>query len=160
MPFGPAGRIRRPIGRVEREVGMSAVGATPPPQDSALANGSKAGAGLVANGTQTPADTTKLPDPIPATSVDTSAANANGKWKDLPKPGAGIASVGGGTGRPQNGKPAAPGTQPGKPGTGVAGGPGGPGTPPSAMPPPIPPIHTATVTPPPPPKGKVDESGF
>jgi hypothetical protein len=145
------------VGAVKYIKGKNAVADTgqTSPQDS-----SKAGAGLVANGTQAPPqDTTKLPDPIPATSVDTTAANS--KWKDLPKPGAGpgVAGVvpGGGVVKPGvkpvgvGGKPVAGNTPPGNT----------PPTPPSALPP-VPPVHTATTppTPPGPPKGKVDESGF
>jgi hypothetical protein len=152
------------VGAVKFIKGKSAMADSPPPQDSALAATTKPGAGLVANGSQTPTDTTKLPEPIPATSVDTSAANA--KWKDLPKPGAGTGNVGGNVGvnvgaagpgapKPQNGKP---GGLPGKPGT-AGNTPPTPPTTTSAMPPPVPPIHTATA-PTPPPKGKVEESGF
>ncbi len=120
---------------------------TPPPQDSSLA---MKGTGLVTNGGQSPADSVKLPDPIAATSVDTSAANA--KRNDLPKAGVGVAMIP--AGKPPNGKLPGPSGRPG------AVPPGPPVPPVSAMVPPVPPIHTAATPPPNPPKGKVEESGF
>ncbi len=123
---------------------------------TAAADATTSPSGLVVNAglaTNPPAESTKLPDPIAAVTVDTSITNGtNGKRTDL-KPGAGFASIQTG-GKPLNGKPVS--NAPGKPGTGPAAGP-----PSAAILPPVPPIHTATTpTPPNPPRGKVDESGF
>jgi serine/threonine-protein kinase len=135
--------------------------------DSALA--ARSGAGLVANGGQPQVDTTKLPDklpdPIPAVSVDTTAANARLKpagglagGNTIP-PGPAVSPAG--AGKPGGkGKPVASAASPTTPTPPTPATPATPPPGPTNALPPGPAVAPPGHTPPPPPKGKVDESGF